>query len=184
MDMVATSTTPLKTGAPPAPGATASVRLPAVGLRFINGVSSAYARKFPRELRGVVRAEDFDRAVARVNGALADYWPCMLCFSCGYLCCPCTLGLSFLCPNICIGDAEKYAREEIARLNRRRAFEDAGITWALRKRCGSSWIEVTYPAAAAAAAAAAANAKEDEAPPVATGVPPSAAPPEVVATAI
>ena len=202
------SSTPLKAapGAPGAPGGPgaggdggagvdsdggrASVRLPAVGLRFITGVSSAYSRRFPPELRGVVPRAAFDRACQRVIGALADYWPCMLCFGCGYACCLCTLGLSFLCPNICIGDAEKYAREELARLNRQPAFEDARVSWALRKRCGTSWIEVSFPAAAAAAAAAARAANGDAngsgAPAAAvTGVPPSAADPQQnVATAI
>lgn len=47
---------------------------------------------------------EFGEAIQRLNGVLQDYWPCNLCFYFGYLCCPCTLGLSFLGPRLCVSD--------------------------------------------------------------------------------
>lgn len=47
---------------------------------------------------------EFSRAMDQINNTLNDYWPCHLCFCCGYTCCACTLGLSLFCPNLCISD--------------------------------------------------------------------------------
>ena len=81
-----------------------TVRIPAAGLVFINGMSSAYSTDYPHELGGVVSERDYGRAVKEINATLADYWPCLLCFACGFGCCACTLGLSLFCPNLCISD--------------------------------------------------------------------------------
>lgn len=51
-----------------------------------------------------VKREDFETAINQINNTLRDYWPCTLCVCWGYLCCPCTLGASLLCPNLCIKD--------------------------------------------------------------------------------
>lgn len=51
-----------------------------------------------------VKEEEFVMAINQINNTLADYWPCLLCVCFGYLCCPCTLGASLLCPNFCIRD--------------------------------------------------------------------------------
>ena len=80
------------------------VRVQPAGLVFINGMSSAYETEFPLELSGVVSEADFSRAIAQINTVLADFWPCLLCFGCGYGCCICSLGLSLFCPNLCISD--------------------------------------------------------------------------------
>ena len=86
------------------------VTLRADGQRAASGISSHYASGFPPELSGVVSRKRFDLDVSEINHALADYWPCPTCYIGGFLCCPCTLGMSLLCPNICLSNAEKYVR--------------------------------------------------------------------------
>lgn len=55
--------------------------------------------------------------MSSINTVLEDFFPCPLCFCFGYLCCPCTLGLSFLLPNSCVKDAEEELRALIKRIN-------------------------------------------------------------------
>ena len=119
--------------------------LRATGLRFINGVSSNYDTTFPSALAGVMRESDFVEAVGRVNNVLVMYWPCTACFLCGYVLSPVTLGLSFGCPNLCIEEAERYARRELEYLNHSQAFRDAGMVWGLRKSFLQSWIVIELP---------------------------------------
>lgn len=73
-------------------------------LRFVTGVARAYDDDFPPELSHLIQREDFETAVNQINNTLKDYWPCAFCVCWGYLCCPCTLGVSLLCPNLCIKD--------------------------------------------------------------------------------
>ena len=89
------------------------VRIQPAGLIFINGMSSAYETEFPLELSGVVSEADFSRALTMINDLLKDYWPCLLCFGCGYGCCICTLGLSLFCPNLCISDVRSCRSEAV-----------------------------------------------------------------------
>jgi hypothetical protein len=51
-----------------------------------------------------IKIEEYTAAINQINNTLDDYWPCDFCFYCGYFCCPCTLGLSLFCPNLCISD--------------------------------------------------------------------------------
>lgn len=119
--------------------------LPAVGLRLIHSVSSSYDTTFPPALEGVLSPEDFQEAIDRVNNVLVMYWPCTGCFLCGYLLSPCTLGLSFGCPNICVEEAEKYALRELEYINRTPVFRAKGMVWKLRKTWLQSWIVIQLP---------------------------------------
>jgi hypothetical protein len=117
----------------------------ATGLRFINGVSSSYDTTFPPALAGVMNEADFVEAVGRVNNVLVMYWPCTMCFVCGYVLSPVTLGLSFGCPNLCIQEAENYARRELEYLNHSETFRNAGMVWGLRKAFLQSWLVIELP---------------------------------------
>ncbi len=129
------------------------MKLHGVGLRYINGVASCYAVPrsshgggggFPSAAlaeRGVSQAA-FQGAVDRVNSILLMYWPCVPCFVFGYMCSPCTLGLSLGGPGLCVAEAEKYMRFEMDCLNGSALFRAAGMRWELRKTCLRSWIEV------------------------------------------
>jgi hypothetical protein len=120
-------------------------RLYGTGLRYINGVASSYGGTYPSPAllgpRGVSEPA-FHAALDRVNATLLMYWPCVPCFLCGYLCTPCTLGLSLGGPRVCVAAAERYARCELEALNRSALFREAGMRWELRKTCFRSWIEV------------------------------------------
>ncbi len=119
--------------------------LHATGLRFVNGVASTYDTTYPPGLAGVVSEEAFQEAVRRVNNVLLMYWPCTACFLCGYVLSPCTLGLSFGCPNLCVEEAEKYARRELEVLNHSQTFRAVGMVWGLRKSFLNSWIVIELP---------------------------------------
>ena len=62
------------------PGEWRTVRLQAIGMRFINGVSNTYDPGFPDELEGIMAMEDFTYAMNRINDTLIAYWPCTTCF--------------------------------------------------------------------------------------------------------
>ncbi|TYZ57440.1 hypothetical protein PybrP1_003680, partial [[Pythium] brassicae (nom. inval.)] len=109
----------------------AYVRLAAAEMRFITGIARAYDDAFPPELSHLVKHEDFETAINQINNTLRDYWPCALCVCWGYLCCPCTLGASLLCPNLCIKDAEQYVRALMGRINKRLCFARVGVEWRL-----------------------------------------------------
>ena len=68
-------------------------------------------------MRNRISESDFRRIVMQVNDTLYSYYACPLCFYFGYLCCMCTLGLSFVPACVCIKDAEREARAMIERLN-------------------------------------------------------------------
>uniref|UniRef100_K3WZX0 Golgin subfamily A member 7/ERF4 domain-containing protein n=1 Tax=Globisporangium ultimum (strain ATCC 200006 / CBS 805.95 / DAOM BR144) TaxID=431595 RepID=K3WZX0_GLOUD len=109
-------------------------------MRFVTGIASAYDDEFPVELSILIKREEFETAINQINNTLKDYWPCTFCICCGYFCCPCTLGVSLLCPNLCIKDAEQYVRALIGRLNKRLCFARAGVEWRLVRSCGRSWV--------------------------------------------
>ncbi|KAF0746287.1 hypothetical protein AaE_008181 [Aphanomyces astaci] len=112
---------------------------------FVSGMTNRYDDEFPMELEGMVPEAHFAQAINQINNTLTDYWPCFFCVCCGYLCCICTGGLSLLCPNMCISDAEQYTRTLIDRINIRPCFKDADIQWKLVKRCCRSWVEISIP---------------------------------------
>lgn len=122
-----------------------AVRLYPTQTRFVTGIARAYDDDFPPQLHGLVARDDFETAINQINNTMKDYWPCFFCMCCGYLCCPCTLGVSLLCPNLCIKDAEQYVRALIQRINKRPCFAKAGVEWHLHRSCGRSWIEIEYP---------------------------------------
>jgi hypothetical protein len=102
------------------------VKLYPTSVRFINGLASSYEDDWPFQLEGQVsddlsshcmlmlalfmqiKIEEYTAAINQINNTLDDYWPCDFCFYCGYFCCPCTLGLSLFCPNLCISDVSLF----------------------------------------------------------------------------
>ena len=80
-------------------------KIPATGIKFINGVSNSYDSSFPKELKDIVDPKKYIDQMEHINHKLKMYWPCCFAYYCGYLCVPTTLGLSLFIPNICIGEA-------------------------------------------------------------------------------
>lgn len=68
-------------------------------------------------------------------------WPCCFCFSFGYLACPATAGLSFMCPWLCIGDAQEQLLNDINNINET-ILNKKGITMRYKSICVTSWIEI------------------------------------------
>ena len=58
-----------------------------------------------------------------------------------YLCCPLTLGLSFLVPKQCVDDAEKALQHRINRINRAELHR-RGIEMVFVRQFGTSWLEL------------------------------------------
>ena len=76
------------------------------------------------------------------NELLFQYWPCPLCFCIGYMFSPCTLGLSFLCPSVCISDAEKSLKGSIEYFNKQK-LKSKGLKVRLVKQCSTSWVTLS-----------------------------------------
>ena len=122
-----------------------TVYLTARGLRAATGISSNYDTNYPVELQHIVCEKRFDNDIQQINHALADYWPCPTCFIGGYVCIPCTLGLSLLCPNICISGAESYVKYFIQdQINQRREYQEKHVTWSLHRSCGGGYVQIEY----------------------------------------
>ena len=95
--------------------------LSSVGKTFISGLASSYSITYNHELlKSYISKEDFQYMVNCFNELLFQYWPCPLCFCIGYMFSPCTLGLSFLCPSVCISDAEKSLKGSIEYFNKQK----------------------------------------------------------------
>ena len=72
-----------------------------------------------KKLSKYLTEKEYDLIIEKVNDTLFEFWPCTPCFCIGYLLCPCTLGLSFLAPNICISEAKEEVELQIQIINRR-----------------------------------------------------------------
>jgi len=116
--------------------------IPPTGKTFISGIASTYSENFPKELQPYLSESDFIKVMAEVNDMLLTYWPCLFSFCLGYLCCPCSLGLSFLIPNTCIGDAVDGIERELTVFNNE-MLRSKGLKMEWKKQCSTSWFEIT-----------------------------------------
>ena len=71
-------------------------------------------------MKGFVSENEFEDIMEKINEMLFTYFPCLLCWTLGYLCCPFTFGLSLCGPAICVRDAEESLRDMIAHMNRKK----------------------------------------------------------------
>lgn len=68
-------------------------------------------------------------------------WPCSFCFSFGYLGCLGTGGLSFLCPWICIRDAQEQLHNDLKNINET-IFNEKGLKISYNTICLTSWLQI------------------------------------------
>lgn len=122
-----------------------TVRIPPAGQRHFTGIASRYSNEYPAKLTHVVSPSEFVDIVDRLNETIADYWPCSPCYYFGYLCCPCTFGLSVLIPNYCASYSELYATAFLRNVSLKARFFDRKITFTLVKSFCSSFIEIKFP---------------------------------------
>jgi len=112
------------------------------GKTYINGMASAYSLKYPEEhLKGRLPQGDFEEGIALINETILEMWPCLFCFSFGYLCCPCTLGGSLFLPLCCINDAKAEAIRIIKSVNQS-IFSKYGFRLQLEFGCSTSWLSL------------------------------------------
>lgn len=77
------------------------------GVRFCNGISNCYDTEIPILLQEILSGSELQKYssyMRQLNKRIKQYWPCLFAFWCGYLCVPCTLGLSICVPRICISE--------------------------------------------------------------------------------
>ena len=77
-----------------------------------------------------------------LNEEIYRSWPCTLCFICGYLCSPCTLGISLCCPYSCIKPAKESFLNKIEYYNSQH-FVPRGILLSYHQKCSTSWVKLT-----------------------------------------
>ena len=53
----------------------------------------------------------------QLNYKTTQYWPCLFAYWCGYISAPCTLGLSFLLPRLCVVEAQAVLVRQIRKIN-------------------------------------------------------------------
>ena len=77
---------------------------------FVNGMAAAYSEDYDEELfKGHLTEFEFTKIMEKLNDQIGDQFPCAFCQIIGYVCCPMTLGASFLLPGQCVNDAEEFA---------------------------------------------------------------------------
>ena len=112
---------------------------------FCTGLARAYDETYDAVVLGkYISKGEYTSIVSRINDTLENYFPCPLCWCFGYFMAIFTLGLSLLCPMICVNDAETNVRQFIASCNRKK-LNNKNLTLVLRKKCGTSWLELHLP---------------------------------------
>ena len=81
----------------------------------------------------------------RLNSTLISLWPCDPIWNTSFICCPCTLGLSLLCPHICVSEAEKSGTRLLEQLSLKAKYYDRNISFSLEKRFLTSFVLITFP---------------------------------------
>lgn len=78
----------------------------------------------------------------RINQISHEYFPCNFCYYFGYFSSFFTIGLSFLCPNICISQAESVLIEELDIFNKNPIYCNKNVKWKYVKKCCYTYIEL------------------------------------------
>ena len=107
----------------------------------MNGLARSYEEKYFQELKSRISEEKFIECIQRINGNLDNMWPCCFCFSFGFLACLTTGGLSFLCPWICIRDAQEQLFNDIKNINET-IFNERGLKISYKNICLTSWLQI------------------------------------------
>jgi hypothetical protein len=115
-----------------------------VAKTFITGLEPAYDSKVPLPPTFVQHGlsdREFRHILEAINDTLFSAWPCTLCQLFGYCFCPCTLGLSFLIPNVDVRQAREKAERLLSEINLK-VLHEKGLELDLKLRCSTSWLEL------------------------------------------
>jgi hypothetical protein len=121
------------------------VRSGPTGKLFVNGISNSYDEKYSPELEDILSREEHLEIVRRLNTTLATYWPCSPVYFTGYIMIPCTLGLSLLCPMMCVSEAEIHAKRLLENLSLKAKYFDRSIDFRLEKGYMTSSFVISFP---------------------------------------
>ena len=100
-------------------------RFIAIGKTFVTGLASRFDTTYSPCLAPYLSEDEYESLIERINDTLYSNWPCTLCQLLGYVLCPCTLGLSFVCPGLSVGDAREAVEKEIHSVNK----------WLRKRKC-------------------------------------------------
>ncbi|GLE02127.1 hypothetical protein PINS_up010965 [Pythium insidiosum] len=119
-------------------------RLEARGVKTITAFAAAYDDRFPDALDGIISRKEFKFCIDVINQTLDDFYPCLPCYACGYVCCVLSFGLSLLFPEPCTKELENNMDIVLRRINNREEFLYRGIVWKLQRsqRSHETWIEI------------------------------------------
>ena len=109
---------------------------------FINGLASSYDFIYDNNILGkYMKESQFQFLTTSLNEELISHWPCTMCIVFGYLCSPCTLGLSFLCPYTCISTSKDMFLEKLGYFNTQ-YFNTKNLNLTYHQNCCTSWIKL------------------------------------------
>lgn len=113
------------------------------GKTFITGIAFSYDFFYDKNFIGDLMSESqFNYLTNSLNDELYSYWPCTLCLCFGYLFSPCTFGLSFMCPNMCISSAKENFINKLEYFNSK-YFNAKMINITYHQKCSTSWLKLT-----------------------------------------
>lgn len=119
-----------------------SFEIKPVGRKAFNGLAVAYDETYPAQLDGKVSFEDWARALESINDGLITRWPCLPCEWVSWILMPFTLGISLLLAYAQISGALNGLKSQLAYINNKKAFRDAGVQIAYKQKCCSSSLIV------------------------------------------
>lgn len=110
---------------------------------FINGLAASYDFIYDSSiLCQYMKESQFVHLTDSLNEELLRSWPCTICLALGYLCSPCSLGLSFLCPYSCISSAKEAFSIKLNDFNKN-YFEPKGLYLSYHQKCSTSWVKLS-----------------------------------------
>ena len=118
----------------------------ATGKMFVNGLSSSYEESYSNELQSVLSREEHKDIINRLNMTLSAYWPCGFVYATGFICVPCTLGFSLLCPMMCVSEAETHATKLLDNLSLKAKYYERKISFGIEKGYLTSRFVISFPA--------------------------------------
>ena len=103
-------------------------------------MACSYEEKYDDKLIPYIDKKEFETVIDKLNNTLYMFWPCCMCFTFGYLCSLCSLGLSFCCPYVCISEAKGRLESEIVEINSKLYSKNLEISY--KSKCSTSWVNL------------------------------------------
>lgn len=123
------------------------INIQSTGQVFVSGIASYYDDNYyiDERIADILTEAEFSLMMNTINSTLESFWPCMPVYYFGYICMCCTIGLSLLCPRICVSEAERALEQVLQNINNSPRYFDRNIVIRLRRGYFSSHLELSYP---------------------------------------